>query len=431
MCYLISYDDELIASVGHGDDRGIWKSSDGINWSKVDMPFDFVSRGRTIWDGDLYLGGKRKDTDVGVIYRYDGDTWEKVLEDGPKWQCFNLGFNDELYVGGKNAIWKSPNGTDWSEDFSFSTDNWIGLLVSSPDFNYLYALEGAGTGRGTRRIYRKDGGTWSTWKTFTYDDLWALGHHCPFTYETNDRRFYFPLVIRRAEREPGTRVMSYDEGSDEFRTELYANYYSWEGFWEIKRIGKRLYAYLVPGSWSDPYTELWTFDNREQWYRILPIPSKMDGIAHFGNRLWLAISHRWGGPKDTPHERQTCASVAVLSFDLLDKAGTKKGLPPREDFFFNTNGEIWKNRSISAGETTAPFRAYGYGGKTIYFVSDTAGNLTLEVQDPGRTWREYPGSPYSISADDPEAIEPSHDFLQARISFDTAATVTAWYSLRA
>jgi len=107
--------------------------------------------------------------------------------------------------------------------------------------------------------------------------------------------------------------------------------------------------------------------------------------------------------------------------DLYNKttAGeTKKG-------YFAGDAGDWNDISISAGDTTDGVKCLKYKKKTIYFLSDTAGTLTVETQEPDGDWDTY--DTISVDADALEPVSPTGVMEYVRLSFDTAATVTAFY----
>jgi len=97
-------------------------------------------------------------------------------------------------------------------------------------------------------------------------------------------------------------------------------------------------------------------------------------------------------------------------------------------YFEGTDGTTWKNASISAGDETKLVTIKRYTKKTIYFLSDTAGTLTIQVVGPDGTRRTY--DTVSIDADTLEAYIISGVVEKVALKFDTAATVTAWYEVQ-
>jgi len=103
----------------------------------------------------------------------------------------------------------------------------------------------------------------------------------------------------------------------------------------------------------------------------------------------------------------------------------------REKYFTDAgDGTDWNAKSISGGDSTNAVDVSLYSKRTVYFYSDTAGTLSVEVQEPDGTWREY--DPVSVDADTLKSYNLPESNVQrkVRLSFDTAATVTAWIARR-
>jgi len=99
--------------------------------------------------------------------------------------------------------------------------------------------------------------------------------------------------------------------------------------------------------------------------------------------------------------------------------------PPRKELFIDAGTEkAWDHLSISAGDKTLPKDVHGYNNVTIVFKSDTAGTLTVEMLSPTGDWMEY--NTTDVSADTPKPITPTASLYKVRLSFDTAASVTAF-----
>jgi len=98
---------------------------------------------------------------------------------------------------------------------------------------------------------------------------------------------------------------------------------------------------------------------------------------------------------------------------------------PRKELFIDAGTErAWDHLSISAGDATLPKKVLGYNDKTIYFKSDTAGTLTIDILAPTGDWMEY--DTVSVDADTLEAYILTAAGYKVRLSFDTAASVTAF-----
>jgi len=100
----------------------------------------------------------------------------------------------------------------------------------------------------------------------------------------------------------------------------------------------------------------------------------------------------------------------------------------RTGYFRGTDDRSWDERSISAGDESKPVDCGGLGDKTIMFLSDTAGTLTILVDPVGDgDFQEYGTA--SISADTPEAYNATGVFKLMKIKFSDAATVTAKFAM--
>jgi len=97
------------------------------------------------------------------------------------------------------------------------------------------------------------------------------------------------------------------------------------------------------------------------------------------------------------------------------------------EYFRNDARGEWDSVSIDAGESTYGIPTLGYDNVTIKFVSDTAGTLTIETWEPGD------GGWQTLATKSPGTTLKEYilDGRQrgVRLSFDAAATVTAWYEL--
>jgi len=86
---------------------------------------------------------------------------------------------------------------------------------------------------------------------------------------------------------------------------------------------------------------------------------------------------------------------------------------------------LWENQSIDADDTTADLW-FVKGKITFYFVTDTSGNLVIEIYDDvNGTWRTFD----TVSNVDTNTLVPwstTYGMGRVRLRFDTAATVTAW-----
>jgi len=169
------------------------------------------------------------------------------------------------------------------------------------------------------------------------------------------------------------------------------------------------------------------YDTALHTYRIITFPGKVD--FWIDDTLKATID---GIP--IPIDTHTCmylynkSNVAGLPVYISWMRLTHYEQRWRRDYF-GAGGTDWNGTSISAGDQTDPVSMIGYAGKTIYFLSDTAGTLTVQVIDPDGTRRTYGTT--SVDANSLEEYTISGVTRRVALKFDTAATVTAWYELQA
>lgn len=137
-------------------------------------------------------------------------------------------------------------------------------------------------------------------------------------------------------------------------------------------------------------------------------------LFHWEDKLYLFYS---GGLSGTNREQ------IGLSETKLVPCG-------EEDYFRNDARGAWNGVSIDAGESTYGVPTLGYEERTVYFVTDTSGDLTIEVREPDGDWRTYV-TKSGVATNELIETELAGSFSGMRVSFDTAATVSAWYNLRA
>jgi len=104
--------------------------------------------------------------------------------------------------------------------------------------------------------------------------------------------------------------------------------------------------------------------------------------------------------------------------------------PPSSAYFQDDGGAFpdWDALAIVGGDLTLGVVVAGYAHKTICFISDTQGTLTIEVLEPdGVTWRGF--NVLGVTADILRSYQMEEQATQVRISFSEAATVSAWLTL--
>jgi len=104
--------------------------------------------------------------------------------------------------------------------------------------------------------------------------------------------------------------------------------------------------------------------------------------------------------------------------------------PPSSAYFDDDTAPFpdWNALAIAANDITLGVVVTGYEHKTIYFISDTQGTLTIQVLEPdGATWRAL--DVLGISVNTLRSYQMEEQTTQVRITFDQAATVSAWITL--
>jgi len=115
----------------------------------------------------------------------------------------------------------------------------------------------------------------------------------------------------------------------------------------------------------------------------------------------------------------------------LDDFAKKAWFPEEEPHLPPGRVTWWRDTSISAGDTTRPAVVFGYGVKTIYFVTDTLGTLTIEaIYDERKDWEEYD----TLTDVGPGPLKPPYNMvgnsIAVRLKFSVAATVSASIVMR-
>jgi len=93
-----------------------------------------------------------------------------------------------------------------------------------------------------------------------------------------------------------------------------------------------------------------------------------------------------------------------------------------------STGDKMNSAVVSTDETSQTVSGfYDTDSGTIFFLSDTAGTLTVLTEEPDGEYKTY--DTYSISADTLKAVNLTDDHTGIKIKFSTSAKTTAWYSL--
>jgi len=136
----------------------------------------------------------------------------------------------------------------------------------------------------------------------------------------------------------------------------------------------------------------------------------------------------------------TSIAGATVTDVLIDEVVVKRAFevvpvglhPPISKYFQDDAGVFpdWNALAIGGGDVTLGVDVMHCGNKTIYFISDVNGVLTIEVLEPdGATWRTYGTS--AVVANTLLPYTMTGQATRVRISFNNAATVSAWITLGA
>jgi hypothetical protein len=429
VCNLSVYRNELYAFISLAGE--IWKTSDGKEWTRLyQYPTAAANGARTTcWactvfsaDRKLYYGGIRFSDAKGIILRTDGETVEESAVIPPA-----LGgdaevyaiceFNGRLYIGtGEGRVLRSSDGENFTEVLN------IGVSTSPELFafgGYIYAVSTATPGT----VYRSssgDPGTWSSVATIPLTSTQALRSH-------NPRLVYAgKAYLASNDLEDYLRVVSTPDGvnwSEEFTLPVKRGNQDGRIAGRVKACGDYLFLtsmhYGGSAALNNRGGQLWVYDGY-MWTRLLTLPCGIGDVELFKGRLYVGTA--WSPQRQyiSLDKQYEYVMIRALSLSLPPP-------PPRQAYFKGTDGTVWNNASISAGDTTYGVICAGYGKKSIYFLSSVAGVLTVQVREPGGDWRNYDSIKVNANELTPYII--TGDFEAFRLTFDTAATVTAWYVL--
>jgi len=197
-------------------------------------------------------------------------------------------------------------------------------------------------------------------------------------------------------------------------------------------------------------------------FKVIPLEKMFIGFFHgtsegTGNKIGMAVSHdgkHWvkhPSPILTPEPEAAWENTGVVFPTPVPDEGrlrlfyggskadgtaqigfAESGIGKmisKEGYFIEQDGTVWNSASIDAGDTTYGIPTFGYDSITIKFLSDTDGLLDVETQEPDLDWQTLLDD-QSISADTLKEINLGGLQRGIRLSFDTAATVTAFYQLQ-
>jgi len=147
---------------------------------------------------------------------------------------------------------------------------------------------------------------------------------------------------------------------------------------------------------------------RNKWFYLPFIVQHVSGMAY--NRL-----------RDTLF---ACSNDELTIYELPIIEADK---PP---FLESVADKLWDNETLGVGgDTTIPAICKGYKRKNIYFLTDTNGDITIEIDpDGGGNWMTL-HSETAIGVrgtTNPWVFSTEYEFWQLRVSFSAAATVSCW-----
>jgi len=94
--------------------------------------------------------------------------------------------------------------------------------------------------------------------------------------------------------------------------------------------------------------------------------------------------------------------------------------------YFRENGVAWNNVAIVGADVSDGISCFGYPHKALYFITDTGGDLNVDVREQDGGWQTL--FTETIAANILRNFPLTQEAEMVRISFDTGATVTAWWN---
>ncbi len=101
-------------------------------------------------------------------------------------------------------------------------------------------------------------------------------------------------------------------------------------------------------------------------------------------------------------------------------------MTPRRGYFFDPADLPWDNETIAANDETKPEECLGYSKKTIYFLSDANGTLTIYADATGDAdFQVY--DTIVVVANTVEVYPMTGGATYVKLAFSAIADVTAKY----
>lgn len=472
--------------VGSGGNAGIRKAlreelaNSTLKIAKEWRNFNLAGVGITeitsviVFKGKLYvvLGGDNPgvtmDTGLG-IYRFDGEDWEYVLPFRNGWWWGHAVFNNKLYFVGAGNL---PDGTLITLMSSASGD--LGSWSTANPFNMevmSLAVYGGQLYAGSDVLFRSnDGVTWTNiWAGApnalaleVYNNLLFINTRFPGIpggmdigntdlYSYNGAVFTNLVTIQERPGQDCHAVMRrVNTGARVNDLRLYyggsgGTLYEYDGTtWVGLRVVNETIIRLMPvggllliacGTFTGPTVtdgqmwienrcagSLWAYDGYGDLWKMCQLPGLAMAVERFAGKIYLGSGRIENG--------------ADILYSIDPYALTLSKHYPPKSMYFSDSGSVtvgnrdhlWNGLAIGINEYTYPIPCKGYGNKTVYFLSNTNGTLTIEVDPTGNgDWHTY--TPETIVANifDPISITGKACFI--RLTFSVAATVSAWINL--
>jgi len=410
---LLEYKDRLYFK--HSGTHSKWYSYPPL---RVEFPSSVAGMcwGKTIYKDVAFWAGFGPNS-KGIICWNDHGIWGEV-QPAPAyepWEFYSLcGFGDYLYAGGMGRaggvagkerayVYRSPDGkTGWEKvaEWDISPD------ITTP---YLATLGG--------KLYAfigEDPGWYTT-----------LAKKC---YSTTDGVTWTEVTLPPKLAVPGDVQPIFDPLRNAWilligtaNGRLYA--YDGTNFWLMREFpGQTVMRICTNFGFQSPEAyivvarraisgEVWKLDLRKPSLTRVFRPYKGVPIDLLGFEGSLLVAVGWESVPGAPLNYGYRGHVYRLFTPVED-------YPPFGQY-------LWKGESISAGAVSDSVLVAGYSKKSLYFLSDTAGTLTISVDPLGDgNFQTYDS--VGISANVLKPYPFTADFAYLRISFDAAAKVTAW-----
>jgi len=411
---LVAFRDELVLAIGGANDAaGFWTSTDGETWKQKFALNPSYWWSYQLFNGKLYLGGGDGSTKA-FIYCYDGTTFTKVFEQTDGGGGAGQGlvealgvYNNYIYAGRKNQIWRSADGTSWTQVHTFATNK--GIYQFSPEGANFMAYEGEPVSAPSKIYHTVDGTTWTDWATV--NDVTWFRSHSPSDRILLGSNFQFIahgggyVIIRAA-----------DIWNQQF---LFIPDPSNGGYAAMKC--KRIENYM--GICSGEASNLPAQGRFYVWdgnclKLIAKLPFGVYDFEMFKGNIYLACS-----TITKAYETDYAANQIVVIRLPENTLNNGKSEPMTIPLF--------EGKSIDTGGYAAGFiPILGYDDVTVFIDSTQAGNLVLQKLDvPSFTWKDVETVAISANTPTTKVVSWRTKFLRLKFTPSATATVTLSASL--